>query len=233
MEKVALVTAAGSGLGAACARKLAERGFRLAVSSSSERGRQLGEELGGIGFTASNTSAEDLAHVVERTFEHFGRIDVVVNSCGHIPSGDLLEIEDEVWHEALDMILLAVVRIARAVTPIFLRQGSGAIVNISSFAAVEPDLAYPVSSSLRAGLASFCKLYSNRYASDGIRMNNVLPGFVSTRWPETDINRARIPAGRYGTDEEVAETVWFLASDGSRYVTGQNIGVDGGLIRSI
>lgn len=233
MKKVALVTAAGSGLGAACARRLATGGFEVAVSSSSGRGQQLGEELGGIGFTASNTSAQGLDRVVALTLERFGRIDAVVNSCGLVPNGELLEIPDGEWHEALDMVLLSVIRISRAVTPVFVRQNGGCIVNVSTFSAFEPDLAYPVSSVLRAALGSFAKLYSDRYGPEDIRMNNVLPGFIKTRWPETSASIARVPLGRYGSVQEFAETVAFLVSDGAKYITGQNIRVDGGITRSV
>jgi NAD(P)-dependent dehydrogenase (short-subunit alcohol dehydrogenase family) len=231
--KVALITAAGSGLGAACARELAAQGFKVAVSSASGKGEALGRALGGLGVTASNASADDLGDLVKRTFETFGRIDVVVNSCGSIPTGDLLGISDEEWHAGLDMVLLSVVRIARAVTPIFERQGAGCIINVSTFAAYEPDLTYPVSSALRAALGSFAKLYADRYGEKNIRMNNVLPGFFKTRWPEKNENRQRIPLKRYGQPEEFAKTVAFLASDAASYITGQNIRIDGGIARSV
>jgi len=232
MERVALITAAGSGLGAACARELANAGFRVAVSSSSGKGEQLGRELGGLGLTGSNTSIDDVARIVKQTCEAYGRIDVVVNSCGAVPKGDLLAISDQDWHSALDMILLSVIRIARAVTPVFEKIGGGTIINVSTYSTFEPDLAFPVSSSLRAALGSFAKLYSDRYADKNIRMNNVLSGYVPTRWPEQEEIKQRIPMRRYGTAKEFAKTVAFLASDGAGYITGQNIRVDGGLTRS-
>lgn len=233
MKKVALVTAAGSGLGASCARELADAGFLVAVSSSSGKGEKLGKDLGGLGLTGSNTSVEDIARIVSETHKAYGRIDVVVNSCGAVPKGDLLAISDQDWHLALDMILLSVIRIARAVTPIFEKLGGGTIINVSTYSAFEPDLVYPVSSSLRAALGGFAKLYSDRYAEKNIRMNNVLSGNVATRWPEQDEVKKRIPMRRYGTAAEFAKTVAFLASDGAGYITGQNIRVDGGLTRSV
>jgi NAD(P)-dependent dehydrogenase (short-subunit alcohol dehydrogenase family) len=233
LDKVALITAAGSGLGAACAREFAAAGYKVAVSSSSGKGEQLGKELGGLGLTASNTSANDIDRIVRETARQFGRIDVVVNSCGTVARGDLLAISDEDWHAALDMILLSVIRIARVVTPIFEQQGGGVIVNTTTYSAFEPDLTYPVSSALRAALGSFAKLYSDRYADKNIRMNNVLPGYVATRWPEQEAIKQRIPMKRYGTADEIAKTVAFLASDGAGYITGQNIRVDGGWTRSV
>lgn len=230
-EKIALITAAGSGLGAGIARELATQGFRVAVSSSSGKGEALGKQLGGLGFTGSNTNPGDLERIVKGTLDAWGRIDVVVNSCGHPPKGDLLEITDDAWHKGLDTILLSVVRMARLVTPTMERQGGGTILNVSSFAAFEPDLWFPLSSALRAALGDFAKLYADRYAKVNIRMNNVLPGFFDSL-PEVEAAKKRIPLGRYGKVEEFAKTVAFLASDGAAYITGQNIRVDGGWTRA-
>ena len=129
-------------------------------------------------------------------------------------------------------MVLNVVRIARLVTPAMLRQGGGAIINVSTFSAFEPSPTFPLSSSLRAALAGFTKLYADRYAADGIRMNNILPGYIES-FEIDDETRESIPMQRRGTVEEIAKSVAFLVSDDASYITGQNLRVDGGLTRSV
>jgi len=231
-KPVAIFTAAGSGMGAAAVRLFAQRGWEVAVLSSSGAGEVLANELGGVGITGDNRVEADLVRLVDGAMERWGRIDAVVNSAGHGPSGDLLALSDEDWHAGFDTYLLNVVRIARLTTPILIRQGGGAIVNVSTFAAVEPDPAFPTSSVARAGLSAFTKLFADRHASERVRMNDVLPGFVDT-FAERPESMARIPMGRYAQVSEVAEAILFLASPASSYVTGQAIRVDGGLTRSI
>jgi NAD(P)-dependent dehydrogenase (short-subunit alcohol dehydrogenase family) len=231
-DKVAIVTAAGSGMGATCARELAGRGYAVALMSPSGKAEALAKELGGLGLTGSVTEESDLEALVGGTLDRYGRIDGVVNSTGHPASGEVLELADGQWHEALDLVVLNVVRIARLVTPAMLRQGGGAIVNVSTVSAFEPSPAFPLSSSLRAALAGFTKLYADRYAAEGVRMNNVLAGYVES-FEIDDETRGSIPMQRQGTLEEIAKTVAFLLSEDSGYITGQNIRVDGGLTRSV
>lgn len=230
--KVALLTAAGSGMGAACARELAEQGYKVAVQSHSGKGEALGKALGGIGFTGDYADPAVLERAVKGTLDKYGRIDALVNSAAHPPKGALLAVPDQEWHRGLDIILLNVVRLSRLVTPAMEKQGGGAIVNISTFAALEPDPAFPVSCCLRAALASYCKLYSDQVAAKNIRMNNLLPGFIDSL-PLNEKRVAQIPMRRYGTVKEIAKTVAFLVSDGAGYITGQNLRVDGGVTRFV
>lgn len=234
-ERVALLTAAGSGIGAAAARKLAEDGWKVAILSSSGKGEALARELGGVGVTGSNREAADLQRLVDTAMAKWGRVDAVVNSAGHGPKGALLDISDADWHLAMEFYLLNVVKLARIVTPVMLKQANptgGSIVNVSTYATFEPEAAFPTSGVFRAGLAAFTKLFADQYAAQGLRMNNVLPGFINSL-PEKDDRRTRIPMQRYGRAEEVGELIAFLASDKSSYITGQNIRIDGGITRSV
>ncbi|MCG6203196.1 SDR family oxidoreductase [Rhodopseudomonas sp. HC1] len=231
-EKVALITAAGSGMGAAIARKLAQDGYGVAILSSSGKGEALANELGGVGVTGSNLVTDDVKRLVDLAMTRWGRIDALVNSAGHGPRAPILEISDEDWHKGMEVYFLSAVRAVRLVAPIMQMQGGGAIVNISTAWAFEPAAAFPTSTVFRAGLATFTKLFTDSYAAKNIRMNNVLPGWIDSL-PATDERRESVPMGRYGKTEEIAATVAFLLSDGAGYITGQNIRVDGGVTRAI
>lgn len=231
-KRVVLVIGGGSGIGADAARAFHERGYRVGVMSSSGKGEALGNELGGLGFTGSNLEPDDLSRFVDAAVDRFGRIDAVVNSTGHGTKGGVLELSDEEWHTGMDIYLTSVIRVARLVTPVMKKAGGGSIVNVSSFAAIEPDPDFPTSAVFRAGLSAFTKMFSNEFAGDSIRMNNVLPGFVDSL-PETEARRERIAIGRYSRVREISEAIVFLASEASSSMTGQNIRVDGGLTQSI
>jgi NAD(P)-dependent dehydrogenase (short-subunit alcohol dehydrogenase family) len=231
-EKVAVVVGGGSGMGAAAARKLASEGFRVAILSSSGKGEALGNELGGIGVTGSNQSSSDLERLIDLATDRWGRIDALVNSAGHGPRAPVLELTDEQWHLGLDVYLMNVIRPTRLVAPIMARQKGGVIINISTAWVVEPSPMFPTSAVFRAGLAAVTKLFADEYAASNVRMNNVLPGWIDSL-PEKDERRQSVPLQRYGSSEEIAATIAFLASEGAAYITGQNIRVDGGLMRSI
>lgn len=219
-------------MGEACVRVLAERGYRLALLARGEGLVSLAAEFDALAVTGSVAEPEDLRRLVDQALARFGRIDAVVSNTGHAAKGELLSLTDEDWHRGLDLLLLNVIRLARLVTPIMLQQGRpGAFVNISSFAAVEPGLSFPVSATVRAGLGAFAKLYTQRYAASGLRMNNLLPGWVDT-YPVTPEAMARIPAGRPGTAVEVAKVAAFLLSADSAYISGESLLMDGGLVRA-
>ena len=231
-KRVAIVTAGGSGMGAGAARKLSADGFDVAILSSSGKGEALALELGGLGVTGSNQSNDDLKRLVDLTMQRWGRIDVLVNSAGHGPRAAILDITDEQWHTGMDVYLLNVIRPTRLVAPMMAKQNSGAIINISTAWAFEPSAMFPTSAVFRAGLAAYTKIFADTYAPQNMRMNNVLPGWIDSL-PATEERRQSVPMARYGTSEEIAATVAFLASEGAGYITGQNIRVDGGLMHSV
>lgn len=232
MNKVAVITAGGSGMGAAAARRLAADGFKVAILSSSGKGEALAKELGGLGVTGSNQSNDDLKGLVDLAMSTWGRIDVLVNSAGHGPRAEITAITDEDWHKGMDTYLMNVIRPVRLVAPVMKAQKSGAIVNISTAWAFEPSAVFPTSAVFRAGLAAYTKIFADTYAADNVRINNVLPGWIDSL-PGTEARRESVPMKRYGTMEEIAATVAFLASEGAGYITGQNLRVDGGMMRSI
>ena len=232
MKKIAAFIASGSGMGADAAKHLSSKGYEIGIMSSSGKGEELAKKLNGVGFTGSNLSTKDIENFINKVSSKFGKIDVLVNSAGHGPKGEILEISDDEWISGMEIYFLNVVRSIRLVTPIMQKQKNGSIINISTFATFEPESAFPTSGVFRAGLASFIKLYSNKYAKDNIRINNILPGFIDSL-PEKEIFKKRIPLQRYGKVSEISAVVELLASEGGSYITGQNIRVDGGITKSV
>jgi NAD(P)-dependent dehydrogenase (short-subunit alcohol dehydrogenase family) len=252
-QPVAIVTGGGRGIGAACARELANRGYALALMSPSDSSIVLGAELDGFGISGSVTVPANLERLVAMTLERHGRIDAVINNTGrhgHFATYEddtvtgprlgydpnfapnLTAITDDGWHDALDMLVLSVIRMSRLVADIMVEQGGGAIVNISDMLAPEPRLVYPVTV-LRRALGGFTKLFAGRYGRHGVRMNNLLPGFVDNYDATTDDILRVIPMARSGTVGEIAATAAFLLSDDAGYITGQSIVADGALNRGI
>ena len=217
-------------MGAATAKEMQKRGYKLSLMSPSDSCEQLAEELNGIALRGKAEVPENLKSIIDFTMEKYGRIDSVLVHVGGPPKGDLLEIEDEDWDKANQMIIKPVVWIAKLVTPIMLEQGGGSIVNITTFSAFEPSLTFPTSSVYRAGVSSFTKLFSDRYGADNIRMNCLLPGFTdSLNLPDEFAKLSSL--NRLARAEEQAKAAAFLLSDDSSYITGQSIRSDGGVTR--
>jgi NAD(P)-dependent dehydrogenase (short-subunit alcohol dehydrogenase family) len=227
---VAIITASSQGMGAGIARELATRGYRVSLLARSEPVVALAKELGGTAIQGSVQVADDIERLIAHTMQAYGRVDAVVNNTGHPAKGDPLSISDSDWQAGYELILASVVRMARHVTPIMQNQGGGSIVNISSYAATAPDPARPVSSVFRAALSAWTRVYAEYAAPLGIRVNSILPGYIATR-PQAAPAVDAIPLGRYGRTQEIGRTVAFLLSEDASYITGQNLLVDGGMVR--
>ena len=229
-EKTCLVIGGGRGMGAATAREMHKRGYRLSLMSPSESCEQLAKDLKAVALRGKAENKENLKSIVNFTMEQYGRIDSVLVHVGGPPKGDLLDIDDGDWDKANQMIIKPVISIAKLVTPIMLEQGGGSIVNITTFSAFEPSLTFPTSSVYRAGVSSFTKLFSERYGAKNIRMNCLLPGFTdSLNLPDEFAQLSSLK--RLARAEEQAKVAAFLLSDDSSYITGQSIRSDGGVTR--
>jgi NAD(P)-dependent dehydrogenase (short-subunit alcohol dehydrogenase family) len=230
-DKVCLVTGGGRGIGAAVAREMHARGYKVALMSPSESCERLAAELGGVARRGVAQSADDLKGITDLAVSSYGRIDAVLTHTGHPPKGGLLDITDDNWDLANEMIVKFVVRMARLVTPVMEAQGGGSIVNVTTYATFEPSPWFPASCVYRAGVASFAKLYADQYGPANIRMNCLAPGFTDS----LDVAKFGDLAAlkRIGRVEEQAKAAAFLLSEDSSYVTGQTLVVDGGLTRSI
>ena len=229
-EKTCLVIGGGRGMGAATAREMHKRGYRLSLMSPSESCEQLAKDLKAVALRGKAENKKNLKSIVSFTMEKYGRIDSVLVHVGGPPKGDLLEIDDGDWDKANQMIIKPVISIAKLVTPIMLEQGGGSIVNSTTFSAFEPSLTFPTSSVYRAGVSSFTKLFSERYGAENIRMNCLLPGFTdSLNLPDKFAQLSSLK--RLARAEEQAKVAAFLLSDDSSYITGQSIRSDGGVTR--
>jgi NAD(P)-dependent dehydrogenase (short-subunit alcohol dehydrogenase family) len=230
-DRSCMIIGGGRGMGAAVAREMQARGYRLALMSPSESCEALAADLGGVAHRGRAEEAADTQALFELTMRSYGRIDAVLIHVGGPPKGDLLTLSDDDWDRAHAMVLKPVIRVAKLVTPVMEAQGSGSIVAITTYSAFEPSLMFPTSSVYRVGVSAFAKLFSDRYGPAGIRMNCLLPGFTDS----LDVTKFAQHAAlkRIARVEEQAKAAAFLLTEESSYVTGQSLRVDGGTTRHI
>ncbi len=257
-NKRALVAASSKGLGRAIAEQLAAEGARIMLASRNEATlRQTATEIqekirAEAGYCVTDLSRpEDVQHLVSRTVEEFGGLEILITNSGGPPAGTFEEFDDAGWQRAFEMNLLSVVRLIRAALPHLQAQSSNArILNIASSSIKEPIENLILSNTFRAGVAGLSKSLSFELAKDGILVNTLGPGRIATdRVLQIDAARAEslgvpveevrqqseaaIPLGRYGEPEELARVATFLVSPANTYVTGQALLVDGGMVKAL
>ena len=254
--KVAIVAGASKGLGKAIAFELAREGANLVICSRNESvlletaqfiGSQTGVQV--LAIPADVSKPADVESLVSKTVSRFSRIDILVNNAGGPPRGTFEGFGDEEWAKAIELNLLSVVRLSRAVLPSMKQQGSGRIINLTSLAAKESMDGLILSNAARAGVLGLAKSMANELGKYNITVNSVLPGSYQTdRIAELQQAQAKqqnvpieqiqanqvknIPLGRIGQPEELAAAVAFLASERASYITGIAMVLDGGTSRS-
>jgi len=241
--QVALVTGSSRGIGAVIARRLAQAGTKVGVNYHTSRDAASGvvkaitADGGEALLLEGDISQEHSAEAaVKRVLEQWGRIDILVNNAGITRDRLLLRMTPEEWDQVLDVNLRGAFLCTKFVMPHLIRQRQGRIINISSVVGLSGNPGQTNYAAAKAGLIGFTKALAREVASRQVTVNALAPGFITTGMVEqlSEETRkqilARIPMGRFGTSEDVAEAVLFLCSEGAGYITGQVLTIDGGLI---
>jgi 3-oxoacyl-[acyl-carrier protein] reductase len=242
-NKVAIVTGSARGIGQAIALKLAEAGANVAVNdipSAAEALEVVVKEIEALNrkalaVTADVSSAEDVARMVEAVVGKFGHIDILVNNAGVTRDGLVMRMSDEDWNTVLNVDLKSAFVCTRAVLRHMLKKRWGRIVSIASIVGIHGNAGQANYAAAKAGVIAFTKSVAKEVASRGITVNAIAPGYIDTKMTQSlDEKQSaelmkRIPIGYAGTPRDVAEAVAFLASEEARYITGQVLGVDGGM----
>ena len=255
--KVALVAGASQGMGRAAALGFAREGAKVSIcargeAALNEAAAMIRKETGGevLSMVADMAKAEDIQRFVNKSAEHFGRVDIIVNNAGGPPPGDFMKFSDEDWTNAYNLSFMSTMRMTREAVPHMRKVGGGRVINITSYSVKEPIAGLVLSNAVRSAVIGMAKTLSRELAAHNILINNVCPGRIDTeraqklnkaradrlKRPIEEINRemaAEVPLGRYGTTEEAADLIVFLGSERASYITGTTIQIDGGLVRGI
>lgn len=255
--KVALVAGASQGMGRAAALGFAREGAKVGIcargeAALNEAAEMIRQETGAevLAMGADMSKAEDIRRFVNEAAEQFGRLDVIVNNAGGPPPGEFMNLTDEDWHKAFNLSFMSTMRMTREAVPHMRKAGGGRVINITSYSVKEPIAGLVLSNAIRSGVIGLAKTLSRELARYNILVNNVCPGRIDTeraqklnkaraerlKKPVEEINKemaVEVPLGRYGTAEEAADLIVFLASARASYITGTTIQIDGGLVRGI
>jgi 3-oxoacyl-[acyl-carrier protein] reductase len=243
-SRVALITGARRGLGKAIALCLARRGADIVINdiaAGKEEAEATAQEIRALGrkavvLTGDVTIAAEVNELIEQTLAEFGRLDILVNNAGITRDALLMRMTDEQWQSVLDTNLKGTFLCTRAALKPMLKQRNGRIINIASVVGIMGNAGQANYAASKGGVIAFTKAVAKEVASRGILVNAVAPGFIMSAMTDrlepaaAEKLHALIPLGRLGTPEEVAEVVDFLASEASRYITGQVINIDGGMV---
>ncbi|HEX30414.1 TPA: 3-oxoacyl-[acyl-carrier-protein] reductase [Candidatus Poribacteria bacterium] len=241
-DKVAIITGSARGIGKSIATLFARQGAKVVISDiADEIGEKTAQEIRELGGEAiylhcDVSDPEDVERLIRSTVESFGRLDILVNNAGITRDSLLVRMRDEDWNRVISINLTGTFNCTRAAAKVMMRQRDGCIINIASVAGIMGNVGQVNYSASKAGVIGITKSAARELAGRGVRVNAIAPGFIMTemtaKLPEAERERIleMVPLGKPGTPEDVANVALFLASDAARYITGQVIRVDGGMV---
>ena len=237
--KTALVMGSSDGIGKAVAISLISEGVTVCINGrNEEKLKAVADEIGAKFFIATDLTIENAASdLSKKALELMGSVDILVTNTGGPQKGDFLEVSASQWKNDFQSLWMSPVEAMTELLPQMAKNNFGRILMITSIAAAEPLKGLTTSNGLRAGLSGLARSISNEYASKGITLNLLLPGYTETNRLKAlnlseDVVKGLVPAGRLGDPKELAELATFLASEKGSYITGQSIAVDGGALKS-
>ncbi len=241
--KIALVTGASRGIGREIALEMAREGANVAINyaGSEAKALEVAEEIKALGresitIQADVSSSESVESMVKQTIEAFGRLDILVNNAGITKDNLMMRMKEADWDDVININLKGVFLCTKAVTRQMMKQRSGRIINISSIVGVSGNAGQANYVAAKSGVIGLTKTTAKELASRGITVNTIAPGFITTDMTDklNDETKSemlkQIPLARLGEPIDIAKTALFLASEDSRYMTGQTLHVDGGMV---